>query len=45
MLLAKIDELNAWADGFRSKSTGRGAMNRCIRLLDGFSLEVNLCPM
>jgi hypothetical protein len=34
------DELTAIAERFKSKSTGQGAMNGCIRSLDGFLLQI-----
>ena len=35
-----IDELTAVADGFKSKSTGEGAMTGCVGSLDGFLLRI-----
>jgi hypothetical protein len=40
-----IDELTAVADGFKSKSTGEGAMTGCVRSLDVFFCKLRLRPM
>jgi hypothetical protein len=34
------DELTTVAEGFKSKSTGEGAMNGCVGSLDGFLLQI-----